>query len=178
MEQVRYKQRNCSDPEKIQLFLTNARVGIVGISTEKYPYSVPVNYVWHNGAVYFHGMGSGKKVELLSHSPLVCFTVFEEYGTVTDPVPCHADTSYMSVMLFGRARPVADSEEGAEALQKILDKYLPDFYKSKMSAALVEKYRSSHDNCPVAVFKILPDEMTAKENAAEPGSLFPHKHPH
>lgn len=178
MEQIRYKQRNCEDSEKIERFLTETRVGVIGLSTKEYSYAVPVNYVWHDKAVYFHGMGSGKKVDLLMQSPAVCFTVFQEYGTVMDPVPCHADTSYMSVMLFGKACPVIDHEEGAQALQKIIDKYMPNFYKSKMSAALVEKYKSSHDQMPVAVFKLVPDAITAKENAAAPEALFPQGHPH
>ena len=72
-----------------------------------------MNYVWYNGSVYFHGMGSGKKENILSQNPFVCFTIYEEHGTVIDPVPCHADTVYMSVMLFGKAEKVTDPEEAS-----------------------------------------------------------------
>ncbi len=172
MEKIRYIQRNCTDRNKIEEFLQNTRIGVIGIHTGKYPYSVPVNYIWYRGAIYFHGMGSGKKNELLLQNPLVSFTVFEEYGTVKDPVPCHADTSYMSVMLFGTAVQIEDFEESADVLKQIMEKYMPDFYKSKMPASFVQKYRSSYDNKAVAVYKIVVEEITAKINEALQDDIF------
>ncbi|WP_419770980.1 MAG: pyridoxamine 5'-phosphate oxidase family protein [Candidatus Marinarcus sp.] len=172
MNQIRYKQRVCNDQEKIGLFLSKTRVGVVSMVDGNVPYAVPVNFVWNEGKVYFHGMGSGKKVDILSKNNPISFTVFEEYGTVSDPMPCKADTAYMSVMIFGNARKVEDFEEAATALQKILDKYMPEFYKNPMSASLMEKYRSGHDQNRTAVFCISPDELTAKENYAEPEQLF------
>lgn len=73
---------------------------VLGLHTDDYPYPVPVNYVWHNDAVYFHGVGSGRKGELLQQAPKVGFTVFVEHGTVTARVACHADTAYLCVMVF------------------------------------------------------------------------------
>ncbi|MDF2984535.1 MAG: hypothetical protein K0R50_45 [Eubacterium sp.] len=172
MEQIRYKQRICTDTAVIEEFLAVTRTGVVGISGASYPYCVPVNYVWKNGVVYFHGLGSGKKVQLLRDNPDVSFTVFQEFGTVKDPVPCHADTSYRSVMLFGRVEKVEDFNESADALQAIVDKFMPGFYHGRISSALVEKYRSAHDNKAVAVYKITPVEITAKENVADKENLF------
>lgn len=172
MNQMRYKQRECTDRGKIDAFLSKARIGVIGLADADFPYAVPVNFVWHGGSVYFHGIGSGKKERLLLQEPRVCFTVYEEYGTVTDPVPCHADTSYFSVMLFGEAEKVTDFGGAAAALQKLVEKYLPGQYKGKMSAALIEKYRSSLDHNPVSVYRIKVQELTAKENAAEENKLF------
>lgn len=172
MDQVRYIQRNCTDKEKIEAFLLRERTGVLGMASGIFPYAVPMNYVWHNGSVYFHGMGSGKKEDLLSQNPHVCFTIYREQGTVTDPVPCHADTAYMSVMLFGKAEKVIDSEEAAEALQKLVDKYMPKYYSNPLTSTFVEKYRSSLDGNAVSVYRITPQGMTAKENSVESGKLF------
>lgn len=173
MRQIGYTQRICADQEKINAFLTRARTGVLGLTDGAWPYAVPVNFVWLNGSVYFHGMGSGRKTELLEGSPRVCFTVYEEIGTVTDPVPCHADTAYFSVMLFGRARRVTDPGEAAGALQAVLEKFTPGFYRQTIGPKLVEGYRSGMDGKGVAVFRVTPEELTAKENAAPPESLFP-----
>ena len=100
MNKISYTQRNCTDKEKIETFLLESRTGVIGMTSDGFPYAVPVNYIWNNGSVYFHGMGSGKKVDSLSKKPMVCFTVYKEVGTVTDPVPAHADTSYLSVMII------------------------------------------------------------------------------
>lgn len=172
MNQVSYTKRNCTDQQKIETFLVQERTGVLGIISGNFPYAVPVNYVWYNGSVYFHGMGSGKKEELLSQNPHVCFTIYKEHGTVTDPVPCHADTAYMSVMIFGKAEKVTDYEEAAAALQKVLDKFMPKYYTHPLTSTLIEKYRSAMDQKAVSVYRITPQEMTAKENSVESGQLL------
>lgn len=176
MEGIKYVKRICSDEDKINAFLSSARTGVIGMNYPEYPYCVPVNFIWHNKAVYFHGMGSGKKFDILSEGPNVCFSVYEEIGTVTDPVPCHADTSYFSVILFGKANKVTDSGEAAEALQVLLDKFMPDFYKQKITKTLVEKYHSSMDGNKVGVFRIDIHNITAKENIVDTDSLFQNGH--
>jgi Predicted flavin-nucleotide-binding protein len=172
MDQVRYTQRDCTDKEKIENFLLQERTGVLGMVNGNFPYAVPINYVWHKGSVYFHGMGSGKKEDILSQSPPVCFTIYQEHGTVIDPVPCHADTAYMSVMLFGNAEKVTDFEEAAEALQILVDKYMPEYYNNSLTSNFIEKYRSSLDENPVSVYKIVLQGMTAKENSVESEKLF------
>ncbi|EGW40768.1 pyridoxamine 5'-phosphate oxidase family protein [Desulfosporosinus sp. OT] len=173
MNQVSYTQRNCTDQKKIETFLEQARTGVLGMASGIFPYTVPVNYVWHNGSVYFHGMGSGKKEKILSQNPLVCFTIYKEQGTVTDPVPCHADTAYLSVMIFGKAEKVTDPEEATVALQKVVDKFMPNYYCRPLSCTVFEKYRSAMDGNAVLVYRITPQEMTAKENLVESGELLP-----
>lgn len=172
MQQVSYTKRNCTDRQKIEAFLLKERNGVLGMVGDGFPYAVPVNYIWHNGYVYFHGMGSGKKKKILCQNPQVCFTVYKEQGTVTDPVPCHADTAYMSVMLFGEAEKVTDNEEAAEVLQKLLDKYMPNYYNQPLTNTLIEKYRSSLDGNAVSVYRVKSREMTAKENSVESTKLL------
>lgn len=142
------------------------------MNAEDYPYAVPVNYVWHEGSIYFHGAGSGKKVDILLEEPPVCFTVYEEYGTTIDPLPCSADTSYMSVMLFGKIKKVADPEEAAGVLWKIVEKYMPGYYNKPLTPKFVEKYKSDLDNMPTSVFKLTPDDITAKVNLAADEEIF------
>jgi hypothetical protein len=172
MHQVSYTKRNCTDRQKIETFLLRERTGVLGMVSDNLPYAVPVNYVWHNGSVYFHGMGSGRKENILSENPPVCFTIYKEHGTVTDPVPCHADTAYMSVMFFGNVEKVTDPEEAAAVLQELLEKFMPKYYSHPLTGTLIEKYRSSMDGNAVSVYRLTPQEMTAKENAVEAGELF------
>ena len=172
MNQVRYTQCDCQDTEKREAFLSRARIGVLGMAENSVLYAVPVNFVWYKGAIWFHGMGSGKKVDLLARNPSVCFTVFEEYGTVTDPVPCHADTAYLSVMIFGKAERITDFSVDSGALHALISKYMPGFYRQTLSPQFIEKYRSGLDGNGVAVYRLLPEEITAKENVAVPDALF------
>lgn len=58
MDPVRYKIRECRDQEKIESFLHQARIGHLGLVDGKLPYVVPLNYVWTEGKLYFHGAGA------------------------------------------------------------------------------------------------------------------------
>jgi nitroimidazol reductase NimA-like FMN-containing flavoprotein (pyridoxamine 5'-phosphate oxidase superfamily) len=176
LQPISYQARICNDENRINKFLAESRVGIIGINTDEYPYAVPVNYIWRDGCVYFHGMGSGKKTELLRNGVKVCFTVFQEFGTVRDDVACHADTSYFSVMLWGNATKITDNEKSATILNAIVEKFMPNFFNYQVNkpinASLVEKYRSSKDGNGVAVYCIKPELITAKENQAKPEDLI------
>jgi uncharacterized protein len=152
--------------------LSEKRIGVIGMNGDNFPYAVPVNYVWSDGSLFFHGMGSGKKETILKSEPLICFTVYEEYGTVTDPLPCHADTAYMSVMLFGKVEMVVDFEEAARALQNLIEKYTPGYYKKPLTSKLIEKYRSSFDGNGVSIYRLKPTSITAKENQSGEDKLF------
>ncbi len=172
MTQIAYTDRVWNDPAQIDAFLNAERVGVLALSTQPYPYAVPMNYLWADGRIYFHGLGSGRKFELLTREPAASFTVFADHGTTTDPMPCHADTSYSSVMIFGQVAQVTDLTEAAEALQGLVTKLLPGFYRSRITDRLVDNYRSGMDDNPVAVYRLTPDRLTAKHNLADPGELF------
>lgn len=165
MEQVRYKQRRCDDQEKIHCFLAEKRVGTLSLSDKNgKPYAVPVNYLYWNGKIYIHGLGSGKKNEMLAANSEVCFTVFEEFGTVTDSRPAKCDTAYFSVVILGKGVLVDDLNEKTQMLNLFLEKFMPGFFKNPVSQQFVEKYKSSLDNNPVSVYRIDPESLTAKEN--------------
>lgn len=165
METIRYTKRICQDQTKIERFLTKQRAGTLSmIDRVNRPYGIPVNYVYWNGRIYFHGLGSGKKNDIFAVNPLVCFSIFEEFGTVVDPVPAKCDTAYMSVVLFGKVLPVEDLAEKTQVLAEILSKFTPGYFKQPLAGDFVAQYRSSFDNKAVSVYCMIPEEITAKEN--------------
>jgi len=173
IEKIRYTQRICDDKDKINRFLTEKRVGTLGMyESEGKPYALPVNYVYWNDKIYIHGMGSGKKNNVLAANSAVCFTVFEEFGTVTDPMPAKCDTAYFSVVIFGQAVLVTDLEEKTQALRQFLEKFVPGYFKTLISQKFVDNYRSGFDNQAAAVYSIKPEMLTAKENPIDIAHMF------
>lgn len=165
MESIRYKQRICTDYAKIEQFLREKRVGTLSMcDLQEKPYAVPVNYVYWNDQIYIHGLGSGKKNTILAAKSSVCFTVFEEFGTVTDILPAKCDTAYFSVVIFGTAVLLEDMHKKTRVLDAFLDKFVPRLFQNPLSRNFVEKYRSELDNRAVAVYEITPEWITAKEN--------------
>lgn len=171
MNEMRYKPRECIDQAKINQFLITAQIGFLGLADHNQPYVVPLNYVWWDNAIYYHGADAGRKVSMMDNNPNVCFTVSEMFGTVTDPVPAHTDTAYMSVMLFGKGERVTDLDEATAALQQMLNKYVPGFYDRPLSKNHVDKYRSSYGS-GVLVYRIRPESITAKENPIKTDHMF------
>ncbi|WP_346657445.1 pyridoxamine 5'-phosphate oxidase family protein, partial [Bacillus thuringiensis] len=46
-------------------FLTEAQTGYLGMSTDEYPYVIPLNFVWKNDYIHFHGASEGRKMDML-----------------------------------------------------------------------------------------------------------------
>lgn len=160
---MRMAARICRDEQKINSFLTKTQTGYLGLSVEDMPYVVPLNYVWYEGNIYFHGAAMGRKMDMLQRNENAAFVLSESFGTMADPTPAHTDTAYFSVMLFGKVEMVNDLTEATSAMQQLLDKYVPHYYQTPLSANHLERYQSSLGS-KTAVLKLVPSEITAKEN--------------
>jgi uncharacterized protein len=160
---IRMKKLVCTDQEKINAFLQVSETGYLGVSQNNIPYVVPLNYVWFDGNIYFHGASEGKKMDILKQNANVCFTVSASYGTMTDPVPAKTDTAYLSVMIFGKAEPISDLSKATAVMQKMLEKYVPNYYDQPLSQTHVEKYRSFLGS-KTSIMEIKTEILTAKEN--------------
>lgn len=165
------QKRNCTDTGKIQHFLEHARTGFLGLSSEDVPYVIPLNFVWLNDAVYFHGSEEGRKVTYIAHNPLACFTVSENYGTITSPIPAGTDTAYMSVIIEGSLLRVTDINEATEAMQVMLDKYVPGYYDRPLGRSHLERYVSSLGS-KTAIYKLPAASLSAKEKEVAADRLF------
>jgi hypothetical protein len=123
--QLRRADREITDRTHLEAILNRAAVGRLGLATDNIPYVVPLNYVYHNNALYFHCADEGRKIEMLRANRLVCFEVDEYYGTVRSNKPAPHSSHYASVILFGQAEILSDLHLKFEVLQALLDKYAP-----------------------------------------------------
>ncbi|WP_124728128.1 pyridoxamine 5'-phosphate oxidase family protein [Staphylospora marina] len=160
---LRRTAKEVTDPARIGEFLRTAHVGALGLSDEEGTYVVPLNFVWHNGRIYFHGSDEGRKADAIKRGGTVCFSVFEEIAVTCDPVPALTGAAYFSVMVFGHCVPVENLDEKTEALQAMLDKYVPGYFSEPLSRTHVDRYRSGMGS-PTVVYRIDPVRITAKED--------------
>ena len=85
------------------------------------PYITPVNYVCHEGKIYFHCANTGRKLDNIAGNPPVCFEVTRDVRTtVSNGRPCDCSTRYSCVLVFGRARLVAAESGKAELLNRLV----------------------------------------------------------
>jgi uncharacterized protein len=122
---LRRADREITDRTVLEAILCRAGVGRLGLAVDNVPYVVPLNYVYHHGAIYFHSAGEGRKIAMLKVNPQVCFEVDEHYGTVRSNKPVPHTTHYASVIVFGRVSLVDDLQRKFDVLQALLDKYAP-----------------------------------------------------
>jgi len=119
----RFKQ--AASPLECEAARTSAQRGILAIHGENgYPYGLPINYLYHNGKLYFHCAKTGHKLDAIRADDKVCFTV------LSDPVknPGEWWNCFTSVICFGRISEVRDEREIDRLLRLIGAKYFPEGY--------------------------------------------------
>lgn len=168
---MRRALKELKDEIKMNDFLSSAKVGYLGLHDQEGMYVVPLNFVWKDGKIYFHGSEQGRKADAIKSKQRVCFTISEDKGTVANPVPANIGTAYMSVMVFGKIYRLDDLTEKTAALQAMLSKFVPGYFEQKLSPMHVDSYVSSLGSKTV-VYCLEPDQITAKEDTAEQEQLF------
>lgn len=115
-----------SDQAAIDDFLNDQEIGHLStIDEEGWPHTVPVNYIWHGGAVYIHG-GPGGKVDNLRRNPKASFAVTEALGLLSVEItsnPCQDTQLGRSVLLRGVMSEVKMPDQKLRVLNKLIAKY-------------------------------------------------------
>lgn len=110
--------------EEVEKILNNCPTGILGVHGDNgYPYTVPVNFVYSDGAIYFHCAAEGHKIDAIKENEKVSFCVIAKDAVV----PQEFATDYYSVIAFGRAKILDSREEVVNALKLLNKKLAPDF---------------------------------------------------
>ncbi len=146
----RFKQQ-LSDEECVRILTQEKRGVLALIGDGGYPYAVPMDFVYDNGAVYFHSAKEGHKIDALSSCEKLSFCV------VTKGEKPDEDWAYYvrSVIVFGRGRMISDDEEKISALRLLGNKYYPS------SQEVEEEILKDGDRAAVIALSI--EHMTGKK---------------
>ena len=151
---MRRIDRKLDDEQTLEL-LRRVEHGVLSvIDHDGMPYGVPLNYAVMNGNIYVHSAVEGKKLQCVANKPKVCFTVVG----ATEVLPDKFSTRYESVIVFGRALILEDSEEKDAALLELIKKYSENYLEKGMAYINSEKSKT-------AVIRIVPLEITGKKRA-------------
>lgn len=119
----RFRQQ-LPDEECIQILETAYRGFLSVIGDGGYPYTVPLNFVYAEGFLYFHCAVAGHKLDALRACDKACFSVIDE------PQQEAGDWWYhvRSVICFGRVHILEDEAEKDRYLRLLGAKYFPEGY--------------------------------------------------
>jgi len=143
--------------DEMEGLLSRALIGRLGTCRSNQPYVVPMCFIYYNGKIYFHCASKGRKIENMKANPRVCFQV-DEHQLIPSSTPCDFTMHYRSVLVFGRVKFLASSEEKLEVLKEIIHKY----DVTKLAKSLDET--ATHQ---VEVGEIAIEKMTGKINENE-----------
>ncbi|UCD44195.1 MAG: pyridoxamine 5'-phosphate oxidase family protein [Candidatus Bathyarchaeota archaeon] len=159
MTGLRRADKEITDRGEVEQVLREAQVGRLGTSVEGRPYVVPLSFVYHEGAIIFHGAGEGKKMAEIARNPRVCFEV-DAAELIPSDNPCNFNFRYRSVIANGMAKILEDDpEERLRCLRLLVEKYAPG-----MGSAMTAERMASFEG--LAVVEIAVDEMTGKRSPA------------
>lgn len=116
--------------EQIDELLHRGDTGrLATINESGYPYVVSMHYIYYNNKIYMHGLPKGQKIDNVNRNPKVCFEVSELFGLLTDNIEnaCDTEAEYNSVVIMGNATLIEDLDYKREVLNKIVEKYTPQF---------------------------------------------------
>lgn len=143
--------------EEINALLSEAPVGHLGLAFENQPYIVPLNYLYSDGALYFHCALKGRKIDYIKDNSKVCFQVGRYGGVITSDSACSHNYQFSSVIVEGIIEEVTDIVAKETALRGIVAKY--------GDTAIAEKPIPAKKIEGVLVYRIVVETITGKTNS-------------
>ena len=136
--------------EECEQVLTSERRGVLSVHGEDgYPYGVPMDYLYEQGKIYFHGAKVGHKIDAIKADNRVSFTVFDQ-GV---PVEGKVGPNVRSVIVFGRISLLETTPETLEIARRLGEKYDPSGYVEDELRRTAER---------IQLLELAVDHMTGK----------------
>jgi nitroimidazol reductase NimA-like FMN-containing flavoprotein (pyridoxamine 5'-phosphate oxidase superfamily) len=151
---MRRKDKEIKDPEEIVAILRQAPVCRLGLCCEDVPYVVPLNFGYRDGSLYLHSARQGKKIDMIHANPRVCFEIDVDAEVIRADQPCDWGMKFASVIGFGTASILEDTEEKKRGLDAIMEHYLSKPTQSYPDSILEH----------TAVIRVQVEEMTGKRS--------------
>ncbi|MDD6310734.1 MAG: pyridoxamine 5'-phosphate oxidase family protein [Firmicutes bacterium] len=142
---------NQTTKEYAEKMLKEASNGVLAIQTEDgFPITVPVNFVYKDNKILFHGANEGQKYELIQKEPRVSFCV-----VARDEIRPDLITSlFGSTIVIGKVHEITGDEK-LDCVVSILNKYMPESLEAGM-----KYFKTSQDK--MACYAIEIEHMTGK----------------
>ncbi|MFK5857631.1 MAG: pyridoxamine 5'-phosphate oxidase family protein [Bacteroidota bacterium] len=138
----------------VNLVLNNAQYCHISMAKNNEPYMVTVNYGYDDEFIYFHSGQKGKKAEIITTNPSICFELNYGAEIITNKQSCNWGTKYRSIIGFGKAQLLETVDDKTKALIAIMRKY------SGNNDHEFNEHVLAHTN----VYRISLDNVNAKNN--------------
>ena len=130
---MRRKKQELTEKQCLDI-LRRAKTATLALSGDDgYPYSVPMNFVYEDGKIYFHGAKEGHKIDAIKNNPKVSMSIIDQEDVIEEELT----TYFRSVILFGKARILQEDDEIYHAIKTL------GLNIMKMKLLLKKKYKEN-----------------------------------
>jgi nitroimidazol reductase NimA-like FMN-containing flavoprotein (pyridoxamine 5'-phosphate oxidase superfamily) len=151
---MRRHEQEITDQTEIEHIISEALICRLAMIDRDKPYIVPLCFGYENQRLYFHSALEGRKMEVLRHSPNVCFEMEARTAVTRGKTACEWGMTYRCVIGDGQATLVKDNEAKRKALDCIMRHYGGE--RADYSDKVLKK---------TAVIQVDIRQMTAKRSA-------------
>lgn len=167
----RGRERAGYEREQAYAILDAGILAHVGFASAGSPFVIPMLYARDGDSLLLHGAVASRLQRALASGIECCVTVTHLDGIVLARSHFHHSVNYRSLVVFGRARPVADPMAKRAALVRFVDWVLPGRAADSRAANARELGATSVLALPIAEFsakvrnrgpKDHPDDLAAR----------------
>jgi len=157
------EQFEIKDKNIIQDIINNCEYGTLALCKDNIPYSVPMNFTYHNNNFYFHGSKKGKKMDLIKNNQNASFSLVENisfipsYFSSNEGLSCPATHFFKSLSISGSIELVEDYKEKVDALESLMHKLQPEGKYKNMNEDIYQKMINA-----TCIFKLTPNNIRGK----------------
>jgi hypothetical protein len=169
---IRRQDRAIQDEAWIEGFLQRAPYGMLATTWQEQPFVHAILFAYdpQRRVIYLHSAAEGRTIDHVRLNPRICFSVAEMGRLLPHSTARGFSVEYASVMVFGVARLVEETEEMLHGLGLLMEKYA-----SHLRQGVDYQPASAEDLAGVAVYCIEIAAWSAKrKQAAEdfPGAYW------
>lgn len=123
MKKMRRADKEITSKAAIEGIISRSLVCRLALADENRPYIVPLCFGYKDNSLYFHSAVQGKKIDIIKKNNRVCFEFDIDSEVIKADKACEWGLQYKSVVGFGQASFLEDSESKRRALDIIMKQY-------------------------------------------------------
>lgn len=142
---MRKKNSEITDSAVLEDIIRSSTICRVAMIDKGRPYLLPFNYGYRDNHLYIHSAAEGKKMDILSKNPEVCFEIEQGTEIIKGDKACAWTTSYRSVVGYATALILNEPAQKQTALEIIMAQHgapeLTEFKPKNLEEVRIIRFR-------------------------------------
>lgn len=149
--QMRRMSHKMSEEETLELVKKSKYAVLSLVDVDGLPYGVPLDYIYQDHALYFHGAKEGRKIDGMKKNPRGCAVILGD----TSVVPDKFGRKYSSAIIEGSMEFIDEPETKRKVMTYVVEQNSPDF--KEKGNVIIEKMLNQ-----VLIYKMNIETMSGK----------------